>query len=226
LFTDPFPGMDLFPVTGFEIITNITVALVCGLFISWLYRHTYKGPGYSITFVNSMVFLAMITAVVILVIGNNLARAFGLVGAMSIIRFRTAVKETQDIVYIFFALSVGMAAGVGYHKAAIIGTAFIGLVIYMFSRSHMSAPRKDEYLLQFSYSPNGDERPSYLPILGKYCFGHTVINARSLGVDNDTLELSYYVKLKDKEANAQFVRELQHASGVNQINLYFDEEQF
>jgi len=105
--------MDLFPVTGFEIITNITVALVCGLFISWLYRHTYKGPGYSITFVNSMVFLAMITAVVILVIGNNLARAFGLVGAMSIIRFRTAVKETQDIVYIFFALSVGMAAGVG-----------------------------------------------------------------------------------------------------------------
>ena len=100
-------GANLFPITATDIVLNIAVALMCGLAIAWLYRNTYRGPGYSIAFVNSIVYLTMITAVVILAIGSNLARAFGLVGAMSIIRFRTAVKETQDIVYIFFSLAVG-----------------------------------------------------------------------------------------------------------------------
>ncbi len=215
-----------FPTTGTEIVTNILVALLCGLFIAWLYRHTYKGPGYSITFVNSMVVLTMITAVVILVIGNNLARAFGLVGAMSIIRFRTAVKETQDIVYIFFSLTTGMAAGVGYHKIALIGTLFIGLLIYLFSKSNLSSPRKEEYLLQFCYQPNGDEIPPYLAVFRKYCRDHKVINTRSLGGDRGALELSYYVKFQDQERNSDFMQELQKTEGVNQINLYFDEEQF
>jgi len=215
-----------FPATSAEILANIFVAMVCGLCISWLYRHTYKGPGYSLTFVNSLVILSMITSVVIMVIGESLARAFGLVGAMSIIRFRTAVKETQDIVYIFFALVTGMAAGVGYHKMAIIGTPFIGFMIYMFSRSKVSAPRREEYLLQLSYSPNGDDLPTYLPVFKKYCRRHKVINTRSMGVDGETLELSYYVKFKDQEANTHFVRELQSVQGVNNVNVYFDEEQF
>lgn len=215
-----------FPTTGSEIVTNILVALFCGLFIAWLYRHTYKGPGYSITFVNSMVVLTMITAVVILIIGNNLARAFGLVGAMSIIRFRTAVKETQDIVYIFFSLTAGMAAGVGYHKIALIGTFFIGLLIYVFSKSHMASPRKEEYLLQFAYRSTGEEVPAYLNVLRRYCQDYKVINTRSLGSDRNMLELSYYVKFLDKERNRDFMQELQKTEGVNQINLYFDEEQF
>jgi uncharacterized membrane protein YhiD involved in acid resistance len=215
-----------FPTTGAEIVTNILVALFCGLFIAWLYRHTYKGPGYSITFINSMVVLTMITAVVILIIGNNLARAFGLVGAMSIIRFRTAVKETQDIVYIFFSLTAGMAAGVGYHKVALIGTLFIGLLIYLFSKSRMASPRKEEFLLQFAYRSNGEESPAYLNVLRRHCRDYKVINTRSLGSDRNTLELSYYVKFLDKERNREFMQELQKTEGVNQINLYFDEEQF
>ncbi|MEO0226013.1 MAG: DUF4956 domain-containing protein, partial [candidate division WOR-3 bacterium] len=119
---DSLQNINLFPTTGPQIIANIVVALICGIFISWLYRITYRGPGYSSTYVNSLILLSMITSVVIMVVGNNLARAFGLVGAMSIIRFRTAIKNTQDIVYVFFALAIGMAAGVGLYKVAFIGT--------------------------------------------------------------------------------------------------------
>jgi len=216
----------LFPITGVEIVGHILVALSCGLFISWIYRRTYKGPGYSIAFVNSLVLLTMITSVVILTIGSNLARAFGLVGAMSIIRFRTAVKDTQDIVYIFFAVAIGMAAGVGYHKIAFIGTASIGLMIFLFSKTKAAAPRKEEYLLQFSYSPNGDDFPGYLPVLKKHCRQHQVINTRSLGTDRDSLEISCYVKLRHKERDSIFVRELRQAQGISQVNLYYDEEQF
>jgi uncharacterized membrane protein YhiD involved in acid resistance len=221
-----FQSADLFPISGMDICLNIVVALICGLCIAWLYRHTYKGPGYSISFVNSIVLLTMITALVIMTIGNSVARAFGLVGAMSIVRFRTAVKDTQDIVYIFFALAIGMAAGVGYHKVAFLGTGFVGVIIYLFSKTRVYSPEKEEYLLQFSYSPNGDDVPAYIPLLTKYCRRHQTINTRSVGADGETLEVSYYVRLKEERRNSDFVRDLRRSKGVNQVNLYSDEQQF
>jgi len=167
----------------------------------------------------------MITSVVIIVIGNNLARAFGLVGAMSIVRFRTAVKETRDIVYIFFGLTIGMAAGVGLHKLAFLCTLFVGLILYLFSKYSLTESQQKEYLLQFSYTPDGKKTPPYIPVMEKYCRRHKVINVKSVGED-DMLELSYYTKFKDVTKSQDFIRELQNIRGVQYINLFFDEEQF
>jgi len=222
---DDLQNPDLLSISLQDIILNITVALLCGLFISWLYRKTYRGPGYSVSFVHSIVLLSMITAVVIMVIGNNLARAFGLVGAMSIIRFRTAVKETMDIVYIFFGLAVGMAAGVGYHAIAVTGTLFIGAVLFLVSKSGVSAPKQKEYLLQFSISRNGNEQAVYQDVLDLYCRQHKVINVKTVG-EEDVLELSYYVRFKDKEKNTRFVHDLKQVHGVKDIHLFFDEGEF
>jgi uncharacterized membrane protein YhiD involved in acid resistance len=226
VFSSQNPG--LFPITGAEILISLSVALLCGLGIAWLYRQTYKGPGYPLAFVNSLVLLTMITSVVILTIGSNLARAFGLVGAMSIIRFRTAVKDTQDIVYIFFALAVGLASGCGAFTVAILGTICIGTVIFVFARVGASGSHKQEYLLEVSYSANGngDGTPTYIPVFRRYCRSHHVINTRAVGEDDDRLEIAYYVKLRDKHESDRFVRELRRSDGVNQVNLYFDEEQF
>jgi uncharacterized membrane protein YhiD involved in acid resistance len=224
---DDWQNLNLYPTTGAEIVTNIAVALLCGLLISWIYRRTYRGAGYSVSFVNSIVLLAMITSLVIMVIGNNLARAFGLVGAMSIIRFRTPIKDTRDIVYIFFGLAAGMAAGVGYHKIAVIGTVFVGLVFYLLSRTNLTAPGggSDEYLLEFSFSANGSHGPTYQPVLQRFCRRHRLINVRSHADGHDSLELSYYVRFRDSEKNDEFVRDLGAVPGVNRINLFFDEEQ-
>ncbi|HEX8546828.1 MAG TPA: DUF4956 domain-containing protein, partial [Cytophagaceae bacterium] len=95
-----------YSLTFRDIFKHLMVALLCGILISLLYRWTYKGLSYSGNFVNTIILLTMITSVVIMVIGNNLATAFGLVGAMSIIRFRTAIKDSQDIMFIFFSLSI------------------------------------------------------------------------------------------------------------------------
>ncbi len=221
---------DIQNVLGFststgEVVGNLCVALSCGYFISLIYRFTYKGPGYSVSFAHSIILLSMITSVVIIVIGNNLARAFGLVGAMSIVRFRTAVKETRDIVFIFFGLTIGMAAGVGLHKLAVICTLFIGMVLFLFSKYSLTESRQKEYLLQFSSTQNGSKSPPYIPVMDKYCSHHKVINVKSVGED-DMLELSYYVKLKDLENSSEFTSELQKVKGVQYINLFFDEEQF
>ncbi|MGD9488179.1 MAG: DUF4956 domain-containing protein [Calditrichaceae bacterium] len=217
-------SLNLFPVSIFEIMKNIIVALCCGLFIAYIYQKSYRGAGYSAAFVNSMIILTMITAIVIMVIGNNLARAFGLVGAMSIIRFRTAVKDTQDIVFIFFALAIGMASGVGYYKLAIFGSVFVGIIILLLAKSKITSPRQDDYLLQFSFQPNGGDPQSYMPILEKYCRRYKVINTRTIE-NQGIMELSYYVRLKNKDKNPEFISALDNSHGVKNINLFFDEEQ-
>ncbi|MCB0263148.1 MAG: DUF4956 domain-containing protein [Calditrichaeota bacterium] len=207
-----------------EVVLNLLMAFFCGLIVSVIYRWSYNGTNYSPSFVHSTVLLAMITALVIMVIGNNLARAFGLVGAMSIIRFRTAVKDTQDIVFIFFSLTVGMAAGVGLRLAAFFGTLFIGGIMLLMSRLQYAAPQKKDFLLQFQ-SSLPEEDPSYLPVLRKYCKKHNLVNMQAIGVD-EMYDLSYFVFLKNKNNSTDFIKELNQVPGINNIRFFFDEEQF
>ena len=211
----------VFDLSGKALLLNLAVALLCGVVIAFVYRKVHRFPGYSTSFVNSLVLLTLLTAIVIMVIGNNLARAFGLVGAMSIIRFRTAIKETQDIVFIFFALSIGMAAGVGYHKIALLGTALVSLMMLFYARSGVTAIGKKEYLLQVVYEGE-EERPAFLGVLKEFCRKQRVVNLRSLDADN-RLEMTYYVVLKDDEGEKSLVKAVRNTAGVQSVSLYFDE---
>jgi uncharacterized membrane protein YhiD involved in acid resistance len=214
-------GIDLFSPTLSQIIVSLAIGLLCSLIISVVYRWTYRGPGYSNSFVISIIALSLITSLVIMVIGNNLARAFGLVGALSIIRFRTAVKDTIDIVYIFFGLAIGMAAGVGYFKIALIGTVFISLVLIFFSKININMFRGEQFLLQLQYTD--DDLTSVKKIMDDFCSSFELINIKSLsgGVSK---EFSYYVNLKRNKEYLEFVRELKNISAVQYINLFRDEE--
>ena len=211
-----------FSITASDLIKNLLFALIGGYIISTIYRKTYNGPGYSNRFIHSLIIITMITSIIILVIGNNLARAFGLVGAMSIIRFRTAVKDTHDIVFIFFALATGLAAGVGLHQVTIIGVIFIGLVQIILYKIDFGNDTNNEYLLQFSYAHNGDDAPEYLSIFEKYCNTNRLINVRSLGRD-DMLELSFYVLLKSNIRSTDLINSLKNLPEIEAVNLYTDE---
>ena len=108
-----------------EIIINLIISFILGVVISLVYKRTHKGLSYSQSFMITNIFIAVIVCMVIMIIGNNLARAFALVGALSIIRFRTVVKDTKDTAYIFWALAAGMACGTGSYFLAIAGTVII-----------------------------------------------------------------------------------------------------
>ena len=207
-----------------DLFVRLVVALICGILIAIFYKTTYKGSGYTNSFLNTLVILSIITAIVITVIGNNLARAFGLVGAMSIVRFRTAVKEPFDIVYIFFSLAVGMAAGVGFITISIGGTLFIGFVLVLLNKTSILHSVKSEYLLQFYFSENGNgiETPYLFP-MKRYCKDYKLINIKGSG-NGDGLEISYYVSLKDITKNTNLIKELRSIDGLRNVNLFFDEE--
>jgi uncharacterized membrane protein YhiD involved in acid resistance len=218
-----FQAVNVFSPTFSEILLNVMVSLTCSFVVSLIYRFTYRGPGYSESFVNSIVFLSVITTLVIMVIGNNLARAFGLVGALSIIRFRTAIKDTMDIVYIFLALAIGMAAGVGYHKLAIAGAGIVGLVLVLFSKSKLSFFLSDQYMLQCIYT-NGE--PNVNPItelLSSFCSSFEVISIRSDEIDS-AFEYSYYIRVKKNKDINHLLHELKKVKGVRNMNIFFDQQ--
>jgi len=223
MFPD-FLQLDLFPLSPADIIINLLTALCCGIFIAWLYRKTYKGPGFSPSFISSMVLLTLITAMVIMIIGNNLARAFGLVGAMSIIRFRTAIKDTIDIVFIFFSLGAGLAAGAGALSIALIGTVFIGAIVFTLDKVPLFSTHRREYLLQFTWYGGDGMAAAYLDTMNRYCRKHRLVNA-SADHGSDSMALSFYVQLRDPEDNQRFIREMQGIDGVRQLSLYYDDEQ-
>jgi uncharacterized membrane protein YhiD involved in acid resistance len=212
---------ELYAPSLVQTLAGLVVSLLCAVLISVVYRFTYRGPGYSNSFITSIVVLALITSVVIMVIGNNLARAFGLVGALSIIRFRTAVKDTIDIVYIFFALAIGMAAGVGYFKLAVTATVFISLVLLAISKSNIKFLQGEQFLLQMEYMD--DDVAAITSVMDDYCSTFELINVKS-EAGRGKRDFSYYVTLKKRKDYLEFVSALKKVSAVQSINLFRDEE--
>lgn len=208
-----------------QIIGNTIIALICGFLVAVFYRWSYRGPSYSPQFLQGLVLLVLITSFVIEVIGSNLARAFGLVGAMSIIRFRTAVKDTQDIIFIFFALACGLAAGAGLYAVAITGTLVVGITAIALAQWDFGKRNRREYLLQMHYQPEGDGEAHYLPVLRKHCKKYKIINLGTAG-ENEPIELSFYVYLLDPHDGNKMVSDLRKIASISRVNLFYDEEQY
>jgi ABC-type multidrug transport system fused ATPase/permease subunit len=218
-----FQNISLFPITAADVLTNMVFALICGLALSLIYRATYRGPSYSVSYVNSLVMLTVISALVILVIGNNLARAFGLVGAMSIIRFRTAVRDTMDMVFIFLSLALGMACGVGLSVVALLGTAVSGIIIIALTYTHFGAARRRYHLLQITYDGLHTNAQDMERHFGKYCRSIKLVNVKNTGYEQE-MESLYHVALKRDNLSESLVRDLNQSKGVRQVNVFFDED--
>ena len=221
-----FENIFMFNITATDVIGNVLVAMLCGIFIALLYKYTYKGLNYSASFTISLIMLTMITAIVIMVIGNNLARAFGMVGAMSIIRFRTAVKDAADIMFIFFALSIGLAAGVKLYSVAVLGTLLVGVVYLVVTKFSFTLPQNREFLMQIT--ARGDQLPDnpFMNTLKTYCRRQKLVNVKTMGQDPDQLmEFSYYIKMKDDQKGNLLVADIRRLAGVEQVNLFFDEDE-
>ena len=110
------------------ILLDLLLSYVLAQMVAWLYIWTHKGLSYSRNLTHSIVIIAMVVASVMLVVGDSIARAFGLVGALAIIRFRTVLRDTRDTVFIFLALTIGIAIGAHHYSVAIASTFVIGLV--------------------------------------------------------------------------------------------------
>ena len=202
-----------------QVILNLIIAFFLGLVISFIYKKTHKGLSYSQSFVLTNIFVAVIVAMVIMVIGNNLARAFALVGALSIIRFRTVVKDTKDTAYIFWSLAVGMAAGTGSYFLALSGTAIISMIALVLNYTNYGSIFKSEFIIQFRSKNDNCEsqgKKKYQNIFSKYCKTSTLLNAEASS-DNLSLKLSFDIVLKEDKSYEDFIKELSRINSLTEV---------
>lgn len=210
-------------ILAFDVFVNVILAFLYGMLVAGLYRYTHQGFSYSSDFLNTLIIITMVTAVVIMVIGNNLARAFGLVGAMSIIRFRTALKDSRDIAFVFFGLAAGMAAGAGNHLIGLVGVPVIGVIILALFWTQYGITDQKEYILRFWMVPNDVDEPVYMPVFDKYLKEYTLLNLRTARL-GQFLELTFKIRFKEQKQSNAFLSELGALEGIERASLLIGEE--
>ncbi len=147
-------GMERF--SAIEIIINLSVSFIVGMFIFYVYKKTFQGVLYQRSFNVSLVAIAMVITLIIMTISGNLVLSLGMVGALSIVRFRTPIKDPVDLVFIFWAITIGIANGVGYFNISIIGSIFMTIVLLFMTRK----PEEEQpYLLVLQVPTATDAAP-------------------------------------------------------------------
>ena len=212
-FQDIFKSDFYNNITSFSLLDTmiaLVLALVIGLFIFVIYRKNFQGVMYSETFGISLVAMCMITTFIILAVTSNVVLSLGMVGALSIVRFRTAIKEPMEICYIFWAIGVGIVIGAGMIPLAVIGSILIGIILLVLvNRKHNDNP----YILVVTCANDAAEQRMYEK-MGQYVKKHIV---KSKTVSKMGIELTVEIRLKDM--TTEFINQLVNLEGVEQAVL-------
>lgn len=200
------------------IILDIVLAFVLALVISWVYKRTHRGLSYSKSFVFTLVVLAPLVATVMLLIGNSLAKAFTLVGAFTIIRFRTAIKDTRDVAYIFWVLVTGMATGTGNYYIAVVSTVLVLAIVMFLSKTNFGSIRNYDHIVSFTIDTGRAPNDVYKSLFEKYLRMNSMLNVNSRQAGSK-LEFTFNVAFLSDNQVANFVSELRGTPGVESVNL-------
>jgi|TARA_B100001142_G_C14260553_1_gene626824 hypothetical protein len=207
----------------FDVLINLSLAIVLGLFISYVYKYTHKGVSYSQSFMLTIVFVTIIVAMVMMIIGNNIARAFALVGALSIIRFRTVIKDTKDTAFVFLALAAGMASGTTSHFLAIAGTLVTSIVAYILYTTNYGSIYSSEFILRFRLSQDGSvQDPEYVGVLNKYAQTANLLHIEPSG-DSLSSRMTFDVMMRKDMAPEEMSTELSKLDEVSELIIVASE---
>lgn len=200
-----------------DILINMSLALVLGLLLASVYRYTHKGLSYSQSFTLTIVMVTTIVAITLMAIESSLARAFALVGALSIIRFRTVVKDTKDTAFVFAGLAVGIAAGTSNHALAILGAVFIAAVSLVLHRTNFGATADNQFMIRFIFDSSHD-RSLYERFLGNYCRSSSLLSVEP-SQNGQYLATTIDIQLKRATDKSRFAAEFAKLAGVSDVNL-------
>jgi hypothetical protein len=208
-------------LSGTSILLFLTMAFVLGQVIAWVYIWTHSGLSYSRSQAQSLVLLSVIVTLVMLAIGNNLARAFGLFGALALVRFRTPIKDTRDSAFLFMAVAVGIAVGSQNLRIAILGTGLLSaLALYLFW-SGFGGRMSHDGLLRF-YLPTGEGvEEAIRGVLRRYCANYSLVQLRDAGTNS---EFAYRVRLGDTRRSAELLGEMRRLQGIAGLSLSVQDE--
>ena len=212
-FNDIFKSSFLESITEFsaaDTLIAMVAALVIGMFIFVVYKKTFNSVMYSTDFAMTLVGMTMVTTLVILAVTSNVVLSLGMVGALSIVRFRAAIKEPMEIVYLFWAVAAGIVIGAGMLPLAVIGSAIIGVILILFANKKI---HDNPYLLILNCQDENAENTA-LSLMKEAVKKHAV---KSKTVNAQGIEFTAEIRMKDGET--AFVNRLNEIAGVENATL-------
>ena len=210
---------DIFKSSFLENMASISIldmgialflAFLLGLFIFFIYKKSYSGVMYSASFGVTLLALTLITTLLIMTVVSNVVLSLGMVGALSFVRFRPAVKEPMDIAFLFWAIAVGIVLAAGLLPLAVLGSVFIGVVLYVFAHKKTA---DSPYILVVHCEDSEREKQVRDFVTSQV----KRLNLKSKSVDNGWVELNYEVRLKND--SSEFVNQLEAMQGVGRVVL-------
>jgi hypothetical protein len=207
-----------------SVVLSLLLAFVLGQLIAWVYYFTHSGLSYSRTYVQSLILVTVVVAMVMAVIGDNIIRAFGLMGALALVRFRNVVKDTRDIVFIFCSLVVGMAAGSQRYAIAVMGTAILCLIALYLYLTGFGTHLPHNGFLRFSLPAHIGPKHPIPAILKRFCGDFTLISAQDRGHGGSQVDYAYQLMVQNADKNELLLAELEKVEGIGDISLTMQEQ--
>lgn len=197
-------------ISVYQVVLAMCAALVLGLFMYFIYKKTYSSVVYSKSFNQTLVLLAVIVTMVMTVIGGSLALSLGMVGSLSVIRFRTAIKEPKDMAFLFWAIAIGLSCGAEMYVVAVIGSLVIAVMLLFFSKDAYDG---NNYLIVVRGSGLDSEAIEKL-----ICQNTKKWRVRMQNATGDFEEITYEVGLK-KNNLSEIAKELRAVNGTQAVNV-------
>lgn len=204
--------------TWISIIYAFLLSFVLGVVLAVIYIKTFRGLSYSLNFLHGLVLLPIVISIAMQAIGDNVARGIGMIGALSLLRFRTNIKDLRDMFFIFASLAVGLAAGVHAYGIAILGTiCFVTALIILHGSTFASGPQFDG-ILRFNLSYSADQQRAVENVLEEKCRHFALAAIREMA-QGERLDFSYQVRLKPQASSAQLIEELGKVDSLRGLNF-------
>lgn len=198
-------------ITTLNIIINVSMSFLVGMFIFYIYKKTFQGVLYQRSFNISLVLASTVTALVIMTISGNLILSLGMVGALSIVRFRTPVKDSMDLIFLFWAISTGIANGVGYYNISIVGSLMIAIILLMLTRQGKATAETFLLVIQLT---NSSAEQEILDQIKRHADRFS-IKSKSLSESGADITL----EIRAPGENTEFLNSLQEHEHVTRITL-------
>lgn len=213
---------------GIYSVDSIVLCLLTTFLISsiaaWIYVKTHRGVSYSGTMARSLIILSLVVALVMMVIGNNIARAFGLFGALALIRFRTPVKDANDTVFLFLAVAIGIAMGTGNILIGVVGTMLICAIYYYLSSTRFGNRLNHNGLLRFHLPAGVVQDDSVRKVLNQHCNAFNLLHLRETD-HGSSVEFSYQIDMFDTDSCPYLISEIEEIKGISHLSLLMQDQE-
>lgn len=199
---------------------NLLFSFFAALIIVWVYRRTHSGLSYSRSFLITLILVAVLGTSVMMVVRGNLIGAFAMLGVFSLIRFRTIVKDTKDVAFVFFSLVEGVAIGTNNYAVALLTLLFVSAVLLVIYRMRFGAEIKGGFIFMAQASEKFSQE-KLAEVFDKYLLSKNLLHIKSFG---QITEYSYAVIFKEDKDAADFIKEIKSLPGTQSVDLISGKE--